>query len=71
MRQFRGNHTERFIIPKIKLETSSAYLFLFKNGNEEWIPKKWITSINKGKNTLHIKEYWAMEMKISGFELKK
>ena len=70
MRQFRGNHTERFIIPKIKLETDNAYLFLLKDGNEEWIPKKWIISFNKRNNTFNVKDYWVTELKHRGFTLK-
>ena len=69
MRQFRGNCSEVFITPKIKLETDNAYLFIV-DGGEEWIPKKWITSFNKNKSTFIVKEYWSTEVKQCGFKLK-
>jgi hypothetical protein len=71
MRQFRGDFAERFKKPKIKTETDKAYLFVLNNEDEVWIPKKWIKSFNKKDNTISVSEYWAMELKVKGFKMKK
>lgn len=68
MRQFRPTITTSFITPKIKKETNRAFLFEFEDGYSQWIPKKWIKRFSKTKKSMQVKEYWASEMILLGFE---
>jgi hypothetical protein len=68
MRQIRPMFTNVFKKEDVKVVTPKAYLFKFRNGEEQWVPKKWIKKFNK--TTMEISDYWTPEMRIKGFQQK-
>lgn len=68
MRQIRPMLTNVFKKEEVKVVTPKAYLFKLKNGDEQWVPKKWILKFNK--ETMRVSDYWSAEMRIKGFQQK-
>jgi len=66
MKQFRADNrsTVFFNYTKLYQSTDGAHLIEVRPGNKFWIPKAWITKINKKSKRIDVKGYWADEIKL-------